>query len=153
MSIDDIFCRFAMNETPLTGHCAFCLKELVKDAADVQRCRGCHKRVYCSEACRSADWLPNGGGQGHANWCNIQCGEEDVDWCVAPIPGKGLGLVAKRRLPALFRIMVEGPRSPDFPAVQDLMPQGGSLQDKYSLNGFGNDGGAPDRKSSCRERV
>jgi hypothetical protein len=37
----------------------------------------------------------------------LDCGEEDVDWEVTSIPGKGLGVVAKRMLPALYRIIVD----------------------------------------------
>ena len=81
-------------------HCAFCLKR----SAVVMVCEGCRKRAYCSDECRRTDWSIS--GQRHRNWCG-KCGEEDVDWEVVPIPSKGLGVVALRRLPAKFRIMVE----------------------------------------------
>ena len=34
-------------------------------------------------------------------------GEEDLDWKVEAIPGKGLGIVALRDFPALTRVMVD----------------------------------------------
>ena len=50
----------------------------------------------------------NGNGQRHVNWCQRhECGEEDVDWVVVPIPNKGLGIRAKKLLPAGFKIIVE----------------------------------------------
>jgi hypothetical protein len=128
-----------MAETTGIRHCAFCLKELA--GKDVKICGGCHRRAYCSKACQSQDWKPSGGGQGHKNWCSLKCGEEDLDWYVADVPGKGLGLIAKRKIPSLFRILVEGPRNVDFPAVHDLMPHGGSLQDKRKLNQLSNGDG------------
>lgn len=120
-------------------HCAFCVKEL--SGTDVKLCGGCRRRAYCSKECQATDWKPNGGGQGHKNWCALNCGEEDLDWCVAPVPGKGLGLVAKRSILPLTRIMVEGPRANSFPAVQELMPHGGSASEKYALNTLGNGDG------------
>lgn len=49
-----------------------------------------------------------GSGQRHKLWCGRHdYGEEDVDWEVVPVPNKGLGIVAKRFLPAGFRIIVE----------------------------------------------
>jgi hypothetical protein len=48
-------------------------------------------------------------------------GEEDVDFEVAPISGKGVGLIAKRPIPIQFRILVEGFCSKDHPALQDLI--------------------------------
>lgn len=49
-----------------------------------------------------------GVGQRHVQWCGIyECGEEDVDWEVIPIPNTGLGIAAKRSLPAGYRIIVE----------------------------------------------
>ncbi len=37
----------------------------------------------------------------------MEYGEEDLDWKVESIPGKGLGVVALRDFPALSRIMVD----------------------------------------------
>jgi len=73
-------------------------------------CGGCKKRAYCSKECQTADWSIKGNGQRHKNWCGIhEYGEEDLDWEVVPVPNnyKGLGIVAKRLLPAGFRIIVE----------------------------------------------
>ena len=112
--------------------CAFCLVPLAPGG--LKRCGGCLTRVYCSPACQKADWPLH-----HKHWCKLLCGEEGVDWKVAAIPGKGLGLVALRPLPALFRIAVErgytDPRG--HPRIADLMPEGGSLEEKFGLNKLG----------------
>ncbi len=51
---------------------------------------------------------PKGDGQRHINWCRRQeCGEEGVDWEVVPIQNKGLGIRAKKSLPAGMKIIVE----------------------------------------------
>jgi len=77
-------------------------------ASLVKKCSGCKKRAYCSKECQSADWSTKGKGQGHKIWCGqITYGEEDVDWEVVPVPNKGLGVRAKRLIPAGFRIIVE----------------------------------------------
>ena len=61
-----------------------------------------------SKECQKIDWSVTGSGQKHRNWCGkFEYGEEDVDWKVVPIQGKGLGVVALRRLPAKYRIIVE----------------------------------------------
>ena len=39
--------------------------------------------------------------------CKLECGEEDLDWKVESIPGKGLGIVALKDFPAVARIMVD----------------------------------------------
>ena len=85
-------------------HCAFCLQP----CSQAKLCGGCKKRAYCSTECQKIDWSVTGSGQKHRNWCGkFEHGEEDVDWKVVPIDGKGLGVVALRRLPAKYRIMVE----------------------------------------------
>jgi len=49
-----------------------------------------------------------GNGQRHVNWCQRhECGKEDVDWEVVPIVNKGLGIRAKKLLPAGMKIIVE----------------------------------------------
>ena len=88
----------------ISRHCSVCL-EL---CSPVKLCGKCQKRAYCSRECQLVDWSPNGKGQGHKNWCHLDCGEEDIDWEVVSIPGKGLGIVAKRTIPPLYRIIVEG---------------------------------------------
>ena len=74
---------------------------------EAKLCSGCRKRSYCSRECQITDWAPNGKGQGHKNWCRLDCGEEDIDWEVVSIEGKGLGVVAKRFIPAKYRIIVD----------------------------------------------
>ena len=37
----------------------------------------------------------------------MEYGEEDLDWKIVSIPGKGLGVVALRDFPALSRVMVD----------------------------------------------
>ena len=117
--------------------CAYCLT--VGTNGKVKVCAGCRRRAYCSKECQQADWF---SGQMHRKWCELGCGEEDLDWKVAPIPGKGLGLIAKRLIPAKFQIMVDAIRSEKHPRVQDLMPLNGSTKDKVAFNGladrFGN---------------
>jgi hypothetical protein len=49
-----------------------------------------------------------GKAQGHKNWCGLECGEEDQEWKIVFIPGRRAGIRAKKLLPPLFRIMVEG---------------------------------------------
>jgi len=117
-------------------HCAFCLTEIAGEA--IKKCGKCHKRTYCSKKCQTKDWTPNKkNGQGHKNWCGIECGEEDVDWAVTPIPGKGLGIVALRDIPAVYRIIVEGGVEKTHPRVVELLPHNGSLDAKYDLNRVG----------------
>lgn len=73
-------------------HCAYCLK-LIKTGS-VKFSQKCNRRAYCSDNCRKIDWEDK-GGQGHQNWCDLVCGEEDIDWEVKESPGKGLGVFAK----------------------------------------------------------
>lgn len=83
-----------------------CLKVCASPA--IRLCGGCKKRAYCSKDCQEADWSVTGQGQRHQNWCGkYECGEEDVEWEVVPVPGKGLGVVAKEFIPAKYRIIVE----------------------------------------------
>jgi len=114
----------------LTRHCAFCLTEIRGEA--IKKCAKCHKRAYCSRKCQSKDWTPNKKGQGHKNWCGTNCGEEDVDWTVCPVPGKGLGIVTLRDIPAAYKIIVEACVDKTHPRVADLMPQDGSLDEKFN---------------------
>ena len=84
-------------------HCSVCLKV----CSPAKLCGKCKKRPYCSRECQLIDWPPKGKGQGHKNWFHLDCGEEDIDWEVKSIPGKGLGIVAKKEIPPLYRIIVE----------------------------------------------
>ena len=113
-------------------HCAYCLQVL----STVKLCGGCHKRAYCSRECQKEDWK---NGQGHKNWCKLGCGEEDVDWKVDSIPGKGLGLIAKRMFPAKSRIMVDAVCPRTHPGVKDLQPINGTTREKFDLNCLGTD--------------
>jgi len=129
----------------LTRHCALCNVEISGTA--IQKCGRCHKRAYCSRKCQALDWSPKKRGQGHKNWCGVDCGEEGLDWTVSAIPGKGLGIVALRDIPKAYRIIVEAPVEKTHPGVKDLMPLNGSLDDKYRLNKFrweGEDGDKED---------
>lgn len=86
-------------------HCAFCLKVC---GFPTKKCGKCQRRAYCSKECQAADWSVKGKGQRHVNWCGrYEYGEEDIDWEVVPVPGKGLGVRAKRLIPAGYRIMVD----------------------------------------------
>jgi len=93
----------AAEALPQTRHCAFCLKE----SPGMKICSGCKKRAYCSVACQRKDWSTSEQGQGHKNWCQVSCCEEDVDWKVEEVPGKGLGLIALKDIPALARVVVD----------------------------------------------
>lgn len=100
---------------PASGrHCAFCIQ-----FGDYKLCGGCRKRAYCSPKCQVADWSPSGKGQRHKNWCRYDCGEEDVDFQVVDLPGKGLGLVAKTFIPRKYRIIVESLFSADRPVTEE----------------------------------
>jgi len=118
-------------------HCAFCLR-----LEKCKLCGGCHKRAYCSIKCQLADWSWTGIGQHHKYWCKMDCGEEDIDFEVVPVPGKGLGIVAKKLIPAKYRIIVEGVHTDPLahPAIKDLCPSYGSLKEKFATNMLAHDG-------------
>ena len=117
-------------------HCAFCLR-----LEKYKLCSGCHKRAYCSKKCQLADWSLTGIGQHHKSWCKLDCGEEDIDFEVVPVPGKGLGLVAKKLIPAKYRIIVEGYHTDPLahPAIKDLFPSHGCLEEKFLTNAIDHD--------------
>jgi hypothetical protein len=62
----------------------------------------------------------------------VECGEEDLDWKVVSIPGKGMGLIAVHDIPAKTRIMVDRaltePEARMRPEVMDLCPGKGMAQ-------------------------
>lgn len=120
-------------------HCAFCLISVSDEK--IKLCGKCRKRAYCSRECQVSDWSSGGKGQGHKNWCHVECGEEDIDWKVCEVSGKGLGLVATRFIPAKYRMLVDPCHTEnDHAAIMDLMPINGSFQQKSDLNevGLGN---------------
>ncbi|KAJ6646346.1 SET domain-containing protein 5 [Pseudolycoriella hygida] len=121
-------------------HCATCLE--IVEASRVRLCKTCKRRAYCSKNCRHLDRRTSGKGQGHKQWCKLRCGEEDIDWKICKVSGKGLGVIAKKKIPSMFRIIVEKGHNEDeeHPAINDLMPIGGTFYDKYNLNKFGSDG-------------
>jgi hypothetical protein len=84
-----------------------------------------------------------GDGQRHKSWCGLDTGEEDVDWALEAIPGKGLGLVAKRPFAANSRIMVDGLCSRKNARIQSifLLPQPPIQEDNYLPLYFGEDCG------------
>ena len=118
-------------------HCAFCLR-----LEKCKLCGGCHKRAYCSIKCQLADWSWTGIGQHHKYWCKMDCGEEDIDFEVVPVPGKGLGIVAKNLIPAKYRIIVEGVHTDPLahPAIKYLCLSYGSLKEKFATNSISYDG-------------
>jgi hypothetical protein len=97
------------------------------------------------------DWKTSSGGQGHKSWCDLGCGEEDVDWEVVTIDGKGLGIRAKRFIPKMTRIMVDQPRNIQHPTVQALMPENGTLFEKFDLNALS--GGVNGSSNSVCARI
>jgi hypothetical protein len=109
------------------------------------RCAGCKGVHYCSKSCQTQDWKD---GNCHKLWCKsaVKFGCAGVDWEVRPIEGKGMGLVTLRPFEADERILVERLFSeeeihaPEFrlrDKVMRLVPEDGSLQDKYRLNAIG----------------
>jgi len=120
----------------LIRHCGFCLKEMIGDT--IFLCEKCLRRAYCSKECQLADWScsPNKKGQGHMTWCGTNYGEEDLDWKVSPVPGKGLGIMALRDLPKAYPILVEAPVEKTHPRVVELMPLGATIDEKFELNKF-----------------
>ncbi len=114
-------------------HCAHCTKSVAAPNAKV--CSKCKRRCYCSQECQRKDWKR---GQKHKHWCGINYGEEDVDWVLQRVEGKGIGVVALRPFKAKDRIMVEVPCDLDHPGIDDLMPHDrGSVDDKVALNSLG----------------
>ena len=96
---------FTQEEDDVIRHCAYCLNVCV---LPTKLCGGCKKKAYCSKECQAKDWSSKGNGQCHKLWCGrYECGEEDVDWEVVPIPNKGLGIRAKQLIPAGLKIIVE----------------------------------------------
>lgn len=80
-----------------------------------------------------ADWSPSGKGQRHKNWCRYDCGEEDVDFQVVALPGKGLGLVAKTFIPRKYRIIVESLFSSDQAATEETSASLISLMKRFQI--------------------
>ncbi|KAF0722985.1 hypothetical protein Ae201684P_022034 [Aphanomyces euteiches] len=113
-------------------HCALCLVALTAP----KLCSKCLRRAYCSRRCQRMDWAQAGQqlSQGHKHWCGLAYGEEDIEWEVIPIAGKGLGVVAKKAIARFSRILVEGVLFEPVAALADLMPRHGSLLDKFLLN-------------------
>ena len=75
-----------------------------------------------------------------------------MDWDVRDVPGKGLGVIAKRAIPAGYRIIVE-PVFTDpsgHPAIEDLMPEKGTLSEKFELNAFASEAGSVVSLRICR---
>ena len=86
-------------------HWALCLQL----CSSPKLCGGCKKRAYCFREFRIKDCPAGGKGQGHKNWCRrYECGEEFVDCEIVAVPGKGLGVVAKKTISDKHRIIVEG---------------------------------------------
>jgi len=98
-----MFCQ--EEDVVIIRHCSYCLNVC---GLPIKLCGGCNKRAYCSRECQVKDWSSKGDGQRHVKWCQRhECGEEDVDWEVVPVPNKGLGVRAKKLIPAGLKIIVE----------------------------------------------
>lgn len=132
-----------MSSTQGIRYCSYCL--ILISYEKVILCAKCGHRAYCSKPCQTKDWeTPTSAGtggqqsQGHKNWCDLRCCEEDIDWKVAPVEGKGL--IALKPIPAKSRILVDACQlSPDaHPATKDVLPEGETnLQEKCYLNAVG----------------
>jgi len=109
-----------LDRASLVRHCAFCLTEITGEA--IKTCGKCHKRAYCSKACQRVDWSPNKKqkGQGHRTWCGTDYGEEDLNWKVSPVSGKGLGIIALQDIPKAYPILVEAPVDKTLPSYRRL---------------------------------
>ena len=119
--------------------CAYCLQEVPEEF--VLPCEDCKDRVYCSTNCRKVDWDPKEDGQEHATWCHLRAGEEGVHWEVRHLGrDKGMGIVALRPMPPMFRIMVDTIRPRGHPRIDDLMPEDEDREGKYIFNCFGTKG-------------
>ena len=128
-------CRRIMDHFRAQPVCAFCINTC-EDNEKVIVCCSCNRRSYCSSKCMELDADACGTGQGHSMWCSLGVCEEGLDWVVEPVPGKGLGVVARREIKSRSRIMVDRPRHILFPAVLDLEPSTGTLVEKQQLNSF-----------------
>ena len=66
-----------------------------------------------------------------------------MDWKVVEIPGKGLGVVAVRDIPAKFRIMVDRAYTRSEararPQSMDLYPIGATFEEKFGVNELATD--------------
>ena len=114
------------------AHCAYCLTAVLPE--ELIRCSGCNRRSYCSVECKNMDCTSE--GQQHSVWCSLGVCEENIDWEILPVEGKGFGIVAKRMIPKKSRIMVDVARPPIFPPVRDLEPLHGTVLEKERLNAF-----------------
>jgi hypothetical protein len=88
-------------------------------------------------ACRGKDRsLP---GQDHTIWCDINFGEEDLDWIVTNVSaGKGSGVVAVKQFLRGSRIMVDPiltrSDAEKHPGFEKLEPSNESNSQKFDLN-------------------
>ncbi len=96
----------------------------------------------------------------------MECGEEDLDWKVVSIPGKGMGLIAVHDIPAKTRIMVDRaltePEARMRPEVMDLClgkgmaqnsdlcPEGETFEKKFLSHQLSSDAGPVSTCYSCR---
>mmetsp|Transcript_2391 Transcript_2391/g.2142 ORF Transcript_2391/g.2142 Transcript_2391/m.2142 type:complete len:324 (-) Transcript_2391:15-986(-) len=109
-------------------HCASCL--LLIELSNAIICDKCNRRAYCSKECQTNDWESL---QEHKHWCELMCGEEDIDWELF-YGVKGYGIRAKRTILPLERIMVDGSRKNNDPVVNDLHPLDGTIEEKEDVN-------------------
>eukprot|EP00919_Chromeraceae_sp_WS-2016_P044660 GHVR01106565.1.p1 GENE.GHVR01106565.1~~GHVR01106565.1.p1 ORF type:complete len:348 (+),score=60.19 GHVR01106565.1:39-1082(+) len=124
--------------------CAYCYKSDVK----LSTCSKCKKRQFCSKECQVKDWKT-----GHKHWCGVS-GEIGHDYEVRESQGKGLGLFALRKFEKNEKIMMERPlitieKTDDYTkvpynldsageqAITQLLPEGGSIGEKFDLNRMG----------------
>lgn len=131
-----------LQDFKMRRHCASCLIEL--NEAKVTLCTGCDRRAYCSNSCQTLDW--DNGGQSHTIWCKLGCLEEDLDWEIIEVEGKGLGMVSKVVIKPFTRILIDKwfENGDGHPEIENLTPIDGSISDKYEMNSFScsNSGGS-----------
>jgi hypothetical protein len=130
---------------PLVDFCAFCYAP----AKELLNCGQCLKRRYCSKDCQRSDWKE----ASHKHFC-CKAGEIGIDYEVRQAEEHGLGMFACRRFEKDEMIMAERPilKVDDFDlnslpdldqvpssfrlAIGALRPIGGSVQEKFIINGM-----------------
>lgn len=118
--------------------CSFCIKEIKKNNTLNGKCGKCKKRIYCSPECQKEDWSGN-KGQNHKFWCGLTC-EENEDYKITNVEGKGLGIIAIKDIKKDTRIIVDKAYLYDefIKSIEDkfknLMPYDGTKKDKFHLN-------------------
>jgi len=135
----------AYHYDPTARSCGWCYAVLPSSTCTTVKCASC-PRLYCTNDCRSLD------EESHHFWCG-KAGEKGVDFAIAAVPNKGMGLVTRRSFQRGEKILTERPvltthglvppvtpNSDDMNtsiriAAMALTPLDGNLDDKVNANG------------------